>query len=90
MFKVTDLPKIFDEVMLDDRVHKAIKYVDEKSTIKVTRIGKPDNRDIRFDFRVTIGMPNYLERKFIKMCKKAGEPFSIKKIQLKYYPVKKK
>jgi hypothetical protein len=31
---------------------------------------------------VTIGKPNYAERKFIELAKKAGEPFPIKKIQL--------
>jgi hypothetical protein len=89
LFKLTDLPKLFTEVMVDNRVHKAVKYVSEKSTIKVTRIGKPDKRGMRLDFRVTMGVPNYLERKFIKDCKKVGESFPVKKIQIKYYPVKK-
>jgi len=38
---------------------------------------------------VTIGKPNYLERKFVRECQKAGEPFPIKRIQLKGYPAKK-
>jgi hypothetical protein len=88
MFKLTDLPKIFDELLVDGRVHKATKYVSEKSTIKVTRIGKP-SKNGTLNFRVTIGVPNYLERKFIKDCIKAGEKFPVKKIQLKFYPVKK-
>jgi hypothetical protein len=33
----------------------------------------------------TIGKPNYEEREFIKKCKKAGEPFPVKKIQVKFY-----
>jgi hypothetical protein len=33
----------------------------------------------------TIGIPNYL-REFIRKCKKAGEPFPVKKIQLKFLP----
>jgi len=39
---------------------------------------------------LTIGRPNYAEREFIKLCKKAGEPFPVKKMQLKFYPKKKK
>jgi hypothetical protein len=89
MFKLTDLPKLFDELLVDERVHKATKYVSEKSTIKVTRVGKPDKKDTRLEFKVTMGKPNYLERLFISDCIKAGEKFPIKKIQLKFYPKKK-
>lgn len=35
-------------------------------------------------FIVKFGRPNYKEREFIKACKKANEPFPIKKLQIKY------
>lgn len=38
---------------------------------------------------LTIGKPNYQEREFIKLCKKAKEPFPIKKVQLKFLVPKK-
>jgi hypothetical protein len=37
-----------------------------------------------------VGAPNYLALAFIKQCVKAGEPFPLKKFQIKHYPVKKK
>jgi hypothetical protein len=89
MFKITDLPKLFDEVMLSEVVKKATKYVSEGCTIKVTKIGKP-KKNSNLEFKVTIGTPNYLERQFIKDCIKVGEKFPIKKIQLKFYPKKEK
>jgi hypothetical protein len=89
MFKLTDLPKLFDEVMLAQDVKKATKYVSENCTIKVTRIGKLKKNWTTQEFKVTMGTPNYLERLFISDCIKAGEKFPVKKIQLKFYPVKK-
>lgn len=62
----------------------AIKYVNEYYTIKATRRSADHRRVIMI---VTMGKPNYAERRFIKLAKLAGESFPIKKIQLK--PVKK-
>lgn len=42
--------------------------------------------DTRINVVVTVGAPNYAGREFIKACKKAGETFPVKKIQLKYLP----
>lgn len=67
---------------------QATKYVSPTQTIKATRRHKPNKRDLRVEFVLTIGRPNYKERAFIKTAKKAGEPFPIKKVQLKHYPYK--
>jgi len=39
---------------------------------------------------LTIGRPNFKERKFIKLCKKSGEPFPVKKFQLRWYSQRRK
>lgn len=66
---------------------RATKYVSNKLIIRATRRlfqGKiAKNGEI--EMVLTIGKPNYLEREFIKVCKEAGEPFPVKKIQLKLY-----
>lgn len=81
--------KVFSELaecILVGGAYKATKYLSDKLTIKATRkrykgrIYKSENVDMVF----TVGKPNYLEREFIKDCKKAGEPFPVKKVQLKY------
>jgi hypothetical protein len=41
-------------------------------------------REGNIEIMLTVGKPNYREREFIKLCKKAKEPFPIKKIQLKF------
>jgi hypothetical protein len=67
-------------------VYKATKYISDKLTIKATRKrykGKFLHNKV-VDLVFTMGIPNYEERQFIKLCKKAGESFPVKKIQLKF------
>lgn len=71
-------------------IKTAVKYISEKLVVRLTRRTKYSKRNRRNEFVLTVGQPNYLERKFVKDCKKAGEPFPVKKVQIKFYPVKKK
>ncbi len=78
--------------VIESEAHKATKYMSEKMVVNATRrmyLGKIVKGDRSIDISLKIGVPNYLEKEFIKQCKKAGEPFPVKKIQLKF-PVKKK
>lgn len=77
--------------VLDGLAWKATKYVSPRLVIRASQkrykrstkmLGTRDNADIV----LTIGRPNYLERKFILQAKLAGEPFPIKKIQLRQLP----
>lgn len=80
---------IFDKVLepLINRVAwKATLYESERDVITATRRrfkGKFGQGNV--DIILKIGRPNYVEREFIKACKKAGEPFPVKKVQLKLY-----
>ncbi len=82
--------ELFNQFFPNMGINKVTKYVSDKFTVKVTRIGKVDKRDTRIEFKVTVGEPNYAERIFIKECKKAGEPFPVREPQLKFYPKKRK
>jgi hypothetical protein len=65
---------------------KATKYVSPNLTVKVTRklYGKKRRPSQKaFELVLTAGKPNYEERAFIKTLGKAGEPFPVKKVQLK-------
>ncbi|MDD5354935.1 MAG: hypothetical protein PHY56_00100 [Candidatus Omnitrophica bacterium] len=73
-------------VLLRSDAVKATKYVTRDYTIKVKRKcfkGRVYHRG-PLELHVTVGRPNYAERKFIKDCIKAGESFPVKKIQLKF------
>ena len=86
-------PKVFGEVcgllIADHSVRSATKFLDEKTMVRVTWRLKPRARASRSELAVTFGAPNYLERQFIKNCKKAGEPVPVKKIQTRPWPKKK-
>lgn len=69
----------------------ATKYVSEKLTIRASRKlygGKLPPKGSNEEIVLTIGRPNFEAREFIKKCKKAGEKFPVKKIQLTYPPKK--
>lgn len=71
------------QLVLVHGARKATKYVSPKEVIKATFQGKRDKRATHNTVLITVGAPNYAERKFIKLAKKAFEPFPIKKIQLR-------
>ena len=86
-------PKLIATVcgaLLNSTAKTATKYVSEKLVVKATWRHKPRANNTREEMVVTIGAPNYLDVRFIAACKKAGEPFPVKKVQLRAYPVKKK
>lgn len=65
---------------------RATKYISPTLVMSATRKrygGKFLKGNL--DIVVKIGRPNYVEREFIKDYKKAGEPFPVKKVQLKAY-----
>lgn len=64
-------------------IKKATKYISPKCVIKATFQGRRDSRNNHSTVIVTVGAPNYAERAFIKLAKKAGEPFPILKTQIK-------
>ena len=74
----------------DSTVRRATIYLSPKLTAKATRQRRYNKRDTRETFLVTVGVPNYAEQIFIKLCKKAKEPFPVKKVQLRFWPKKKK
>jgi len=62
---------------------KVTKYISPNLVVKATLHGRWSWRAPQRSVHLTYGKPNYEERLFIKKCEKAGEPFPIKKIQLK-------
>lgn len=80
-------------ILLDTGARKATKYLSERETVKASRRlfnGKISKRSNSVDIVVTIGAPNYEERDFIRKCKKAGEPFPVKRVILKFPPARRK
>lgn len=78
------------ELLLRGDLKRATKYISPTEVVSVQRVGKLDKRDRAIVVVVKIGSPNYEEREFIAKCKKVGEPFPVKKIQLKEFPKRKR
>lgn len=72
------------EMIIEGGAKKVTKYLSPKLTVKATFQGKFSKRDRQQTVLLTIGTPNFAERKFIKMCKAAGERFPVKKTQIKW------
>jgi hypothetical protein len=70
-------------LLANPKLYRATKYLSDKLTVKATRQHKFNRHQKQATFIVTLGRPNYAERAFIAKCKKAGEPFPVKKVQLK-------
>jgi hypothetical protein len=62
---------------------KATKYLSPRETVKATYQGKRDRRLGTHTILVTFGRPNYHERQRIRTLRRAGEPFPVKKLELK-------
>jgi hypothetical protein len=72
------------EAVLRLKIHRATKYISPTMVVRAT-VGK---RDMNSKTLVlTIGKPNFLERKFVKTLIKAKEPFPVKNVIFKYPPV---
>lgn len=69
-------------------VRRATSYLASNYTVKASRRHRRSGKQT--EIVVTIGRPNYAERRFIKACVKAGEPFPVRKVQLKFWPEKKR
>ena len=65
-------------------VYRATLFLSDQLTVKATRIGRASTHTRAVNARITMGRPNYAERAFIKKCKAAGEPFPVRKVQLKF------
>ena len=75
------------KAILEDGAIRAVKYCSPKLTVKATRRltrKKIDKRNKHVEILFTVGPPNFDERIFIRQAIKAGEPFPIKKLQLKW------
>jgi hypothetical protein len=73
------------EAVIEGGAKQAIKYFGPRLVLKATFVGKRKNESkMHRSILLTYGSPNSRERQFIKDCKTAGEPFPVRRIQLKF------
>lgn len=76
--------------LLETGARKATFYLDEKTVVTATRRHRPRKLEGTTEILLTMGKPNYAGREFVKACKKAGEPFPVRRLQLKWWEPKKR
>lgn len=76
------------KTLLSTGACRATKYLSYRLTVVATRPlykgSAPRKNERSTTVIVTVGRPNYESREFLRLVKKAGEPFPVKKIQLKF------
>ena len=74
------------ERILEAGAVRAVKYLSPTETVKATRRTYKRAHHGRGPVEIlfTLGPPNYEERKFVRACERAGEPFPVRRIQLKF------
>lgn len=84
------IASVVEAVLRTDAI-RATKYLAHNQVVRATKRTFKFAKEPRENVEVllTLGRPNYVEREFVKACKKAGEPFPVKKVQLKFKTVKK-
>lgn len=86
--EVTKIPLGIDTIFVslaDPKVRKVTYYSSPSFVVKASKRHKTSFRDTRREVIITYGAPNYEERLFIKACRRAKEPFPVKKPQLKFW-----
>lgn len=79
--------EVVAELMANKDAFRATKYISPTLVVRATRRYKSERG--RVEMVLSITTPNYLEREFIKLCKKAKERFPVQNVQLKFRKKKK-
>lgn len=79
---------VVNALLMVDGIKTATKYLTKQLTVRGTWAASEDSDIDRRTIALSIGIPNYAEREFIKDCVKAGEPFPVRKVQFKFTPIK--
>lgn len=78
-----------NDVLNVTNIRRATAYISPVLTIKATAQRRQDKRAKYATILVTVGIPNFVERRFIKVCQKAGMCFPLRQVQWRHWPKKK-
>ena len=76
------------ENLLRANAWKATKFVSERMIVRASRrlFHKKLSNVGNLEITLTVGHPNYEEQDYVRLCKKAGMQFPLKKVWLKFPP----
>lgn len=76
--------KLISEIATRPEIKKATKFLSPKLVIKATRRNKYDGREKSEVLIVTLGAPNFREKRYIETLKEAKVPFPVRRIRIKW------
>lgn len=82
------LGEAIGDVITGTDIRRATAFISPTLTMKATAQRRQDKRTKSSTVLVTVGAPNFLERRFIRQCQKAGMCFPLRQIQWKHWPAK--
>lgn len=82
------LAQVVEILMSEADVRMATIYFDGQTVIRGTARHRLDARARSTTIVLTVGKPNFVERRFIRLCRQAKEPLPVRKVQLKFWPKK--
>lgn len=88
-YAMKKLGQAVGDVLTITNVRRATAFISPTLTIKATAQRRQERRDKQATCLVTVGRPNFVERRFIRVCQKAGMVFPLSQIQWKSWPKKK-
>lgn len=77
------------ETLLESGARKSTVFQHPRLTVVATRRHKPRKNGRSVEIVLTIGGPNYANRKLVKDWLKAGEPFPVKHVLLEWFKQRK-
>lgn len=87
-YAMRKLGEAIGDVVTGNNIRRATAYISPKLTMKATAQRRQDKRDKFATVLVTVGTPNFIERRFIRACQKSGVVFPVTGIQWKLWPKK--
>lgn|GEM_PF-1287140 len=89
-YAMKKLGEAIGDIVTGTNIRRATAYISPKLTMKATAQRRQDLRSKSATVLVTVGAPNFTERRFIRVCQKAGMVFPLNQIQWKHWPKKKR
>jgi hypothetical protein len=75
-------------VLGDSNMRRATAYISPTLTIKASAQRRYRKNEKSVTVLVTVGKPNFEQRRFIRVCQKAGMCFPLRQISWKFWPKK--
>ncbi len=87
-YAMRKLGECVGDVVTGPNVRRATAYISPTFIMKATAQRRYRKNEPSCTVLVTVGAPNFVERRFVRLCKKSGYVFPLNQIHWKLWPKK--